>query len=294
MRLALGAVVLAMAGCGAAPQPTILTQARGLIDSPVYARESLMWAEALGLERFTGACDGKLAEALESVEREDGGCDLLLPISPADAVLVSRAQWEALPELLSLYDVEGLAAYRLWSNRPEAVGVERLENGRIRLKADLGPLDMILLREPISAGWEATADVTVSADPIGYTLIDPGQAGALEVELRRADGRRLDPAPLPEHETPIVAPGGVAAAPDYAPPPFEPGAYLTIFGERFRPDNVHVLLDDQRIEPLFASGTQINLRLPAEIDGGPHVLRIVAGGHAGQPEAIEIAREVGP
>ncbi len=290
----LAAAVLLSAACSPHPPApaNVIQQARGLIRSPYYARESLLWAQALGLATLTADCNGKLARQLERRPLGDHLCEFRLPINPAGAVLASRPLLAELQPLLSMLDVHGLEMYNLWSNRPESVGFERPSPDEIRLRADLGPDDLILVRTPFGPGWSSEPPADIRPGPIGYTVVDPGVTGPVELHLTRdaASAPAVGPPPLPENEIPLLSAEGVVAAPDYSPPPFLPGSYVMLFGERFRANDSVVRLGDRVLYPSFSNEVQINVQLPSDLAPGAYQLTIEAAGVRGRPTTITVAR----
>lgn len=281
---------LLSAGCSPAPEAprTLQEQAGALIESPDWAAESAEWAEALGFETVVADCNGKLARLLERRPVGENRCEFMLPINPGDALLVSRPLREQLPPFVSLLDREALEAYRLWATRPESVGLERVSETELRVEADLGPYDVILVREPFAAGWESAEPAAITPDPIGFTVVDPGKSGAFETTLRRMRGESREPSPLPVREVPRIRPEGVTAAPDYRQGPFQAGDHLVIFGEEFAPRASHVRLGERILDPTFTNRTQVNVRLPEDVVPGSYELRVQSDGVDSHPAAIEV------
>jgi len=268
-------------GC-AAPQPTRLDQVHALVQSPDYAFESVLWLRALGTPATVADCDGKLTDLLHLDARApDGDCRFAVDGPFARAVLVSRTLHDQLPEIRSLLDTEALEAYVLWSERPERVGFEQTDRG-IRIDANPGPNDLILVRVPFSDGW--TADAPVTADPVGYVVVHPAQPGRQSFELRS-----LAPPPTPPlwsmAEIPRIQPGGIS----------QPGQrFLVVFGERFTPTLTHAIVDDVRIAGGFSNHSQLNVQLPIEIEPGPHKLRVETPSGISRPVEFELEQETRP
>ena len=285
------ALLAVVAACGDAPRltPTLLQQAHEFVRSPFSARESLLWAEALGLQSFEADCNGKFARLLEAAEIEDDSCEFTLPVNPAEAVIVSRRQLDSLSPLLSIRDIEGLDAYRKWASRPESAGLQGSSGAGFTVRANLTADDLILVRRPFGAGWLSEPAADVFADPIGFTLIAAKNEGAVEFTLRPISGSSREPGPLPDHEIPIIAPDGIVSAPGYAPPPFQPGDHILIFGERFRTDGTVVRLDDRVLYPDYVGRSQINLRLPADLAPGRYDLTVESAGVSGRAVRCEVA-----
>lgn len=274
IRIAAMSLLLAL-GCGS-PRQTRLDQVHDLIQSPDYAAESVLWLRALGIPATEAACAGKLSQLLQQESEEpDGDCRYRIDGPFAEAVLVSRSQYERLPEIQGLLDTEALEAYVLWSERPERVGLERTPEG-LRIDADLGPNDLVLARVAFSEGW--SSDVPLSADPIGYTLIAPERPGRRIIEVHRAA-----PQPTPslwgQSEIPRILPKGVA----------QPGqGYLVIYGERFMPGLSSAIVDDVELPGVYSSANQLNVQLPAETAPGLHQLRVKTPGAVSRPVEIEV------
>jgi uncharacterized protein (TIGR03437 family) len=80
----------------------------------------------------------------------------------------------------------------------------------------------------------------------------------------------------------------VIEAAQFQPPPFEPGASLSIFGHNFVPDDTQVLFGDVSGEVLWVGPQQINVRLPQGISPGERNVVVESGGHRSFPETIGV------
>ena len=277
-----------------APSPTVgpvslearLSWPRGqiheLIDGDLRPHESVLWLQALGAQSAIAPAHGKLARQLECVAEQDGWCVFETGSPAPPAVLVSRERFESLQPIRGLFDVEGLERYLAWAMRPEAVGFER-EGNQVRIDADAGPDDLILARLR-AADWSPKG----LADPLGFVVLDPGGAGPFEAALT-FDPSPQDDVALDTGEYPRILPEGVVEATAFAPPPFQPGAYVSIFGKRFRPDGSVVMLDGALCTVTFLSSTQINIRLPEDVAPGRHELVVNSANRYSYPYRFEVA-----
>jgi hypothetical protein len=177
-----------------------------------------------------------------------------------------------------------------------------LENSAFEVWADLGPLDMFLIRRNCQPGWRAyreggsRREVAIECDPLGFMVVDPGGEGETRVrlEFQPAWTKRVFPDGMPWHalpggEFPRITPGGVIEAVQFTPPPFRPGASLSIFGHNFVPENTRVLFGETPGKILWVGPQQINVRLPE--DAGPGELSVVveSAGRRSFAERIEVA-----
>jgi len=135
-----------------------------------------------------------------------------------------------------------------------------------------------------------------ASDPVGYSVLDlHGGGQSPSPMLLFAPGSSLFGSNRPPEEIhlddadyPRILPEGVVEATTYAPPPFAPGAYVSIFGERFRPDGSQVLLDGADCPIAYVSTTQINIRLPEDIAPGPHALVVNSANRYSYPYRFEV------
>jgi len=280
----------------------VQAQARAVISSPGRLEESLLWLRAMAVEFLVSADCRKFSGALERLDEQQGWCVYGLPDpNPAPAVLVSRHSWKSLRPIRGLHDIEGLNQYLGWAGRPEPAGFRRVGDAAFEVSADLGPLDMFLVRQNCAPGWRAylegpsPRELTVECDPLGYMVLDSGGAGETRVRLEFQPlwTERLFPAgmpsrPLPGGEFPRITPGGVIEAVGFTPPPFRPGASLSIFGHGFVPEKTQVLFGETPGEVLWVGPRQINVRLPE--DAGPGELNVVveSAGRRSFGEGIEV------
>ncbi len=275
----------------------IRRQAEDLILRPsgVPVRYSLLWLEALGASHLVSASSGQYGAALEA-EYEDRAGYRVYEISvarPAPAVLVSRYQWRGLPRFRSLYDRAALLAYVNWANRPEAAGLRWTAPGTAEIRADLGPDDMILVRQNAASGWTATLDgrpLECLHDPIGFLLLDPQRTGLVNMVLSAPRWlARSAVSPLPARALPAINPGGIIDGIRHTPPPFGPGTVITIYGTDLAfAGPTRVLAAGRPAEVLYAGDLQVNARLPNDLHPGPTPIEVEAGGSRSDPVTIEI------
>ena len=279
----------------------VRASARDLVAAPGRLEESLLWLRAMAAGFLISDDNEKYAQALDCLEEQDGWCLYALPNpNPAPAVLVSRHQFKNLTPVRGLYDVEGLHQYLAWAGRPEPAGFEQAERA-IQVEADLGPLDIFLVRRNCQSGWRAylvgddSRELPIECDPLGFMVIDPAHEGETRVRLEFAPpwAQRLWPEavvarPLPGGQFPRITPGGIVEAAEFQPPPFRPGASLSIFGHNFVPDNTRVLFDETAGEVLWVGPQQINVRLPQNIAPGESTVVVESAGRESFAEQIEV------
>lgn len=270
-------------------------QVHELVRSGIRREESLWWIDALGARYLLSPEAAKYHDAFECVAEAKGWCVYSVPGPAPYATLVSKHRLKSLGAPTSLYDVSRVRAYAEWARRPEAVRVTwRNDETEAELNVDAGPHDAIRLREPHEAGWTAAAQgrtLEVRADPIGYTVIDPGGAYAGVLTLRRAGdpnsgGETLE---LPATEVAIVPPGGVVNATTFAADPIPRGSFGTVYGRRFTPGPLAVELDGIPVEVTYAAANQINFRVPESTKPGSKQLTVIARGLPAAPASVEIA-----
>jgi len=278
MRIALVAAALACLACSAPPPANRIDQIRAFVQAPGNEQASVLWLRALGVEALEAPCQGKFAEILHRPSTSEKEADCLFTVDGpfAEAVLVSRSAFEQLPEIRGLLDLEAVEAYVLWSERPERVGLKRSEAG-IEIDADVAENNLILVRLPFADGWAVDEPARLERDPIGYVLLRPEQTGRRTFRLRRAAAAATSAPEWTAVEYPRIHPEGVV----------QPGQrYLVVYGENFTPGMTHALVDDQKIEAVFSSETQLNLQLPAEVAPGPHELQVETP--AGRSHALTV------
>ena len=186
-------------------------------------------------------------------------------------MLTSRRGWKHLPPLRGPLDLDGLIAYEAWASRPEAIGLERPADGVIVIRGDIGPDDVILVRQPVRRGWRAQLaaigaldptdpppEVKIEADPMGFMVLDPPGSGLHRITLEyrpELNGRLgfgvLPTKPFSEGPFPRIYPGGIGDAKTFALPPFRPGAVLSVFGEHFVPGETQVFFGSTPGEVLY-------------------------------------------
>jgi hypothetical protein len=245
----------------------------------------------------------KFSAALEEFAEEDGWCLFRLPDpNPAPAVLVSRHSWQNLTPVRGLFDSEALHQYLAWAGRPEPAGFRHVGSSAFEIQADLGPLDMFLVRRNCQPGWHAylqgpnARELAIECDPLGFMVIDAGGEGETRVRLEFEPSwtQRLFPASVPLHDLPggdfpRITPGGVIEAVGFTPPPFRPGASLSIFGHNFLPGTTQVFFGGVPGELLWASPQQINVRLPQSAAQGELNVVVETAGRRSFGEGIEVA-----
>ncbi len=301
----------------------VLAQARVLIASPGRLDESLLWLRAMAAGYLVSDDAGKFSGALECLAEKNGWRLYELPDpNPAPAVLVSRRGWEKLPAIRGLYDIEGLQQYLSWAGRPEPAGFRRGGTAAFEVWAELGPLDLFLVRRNCEPGWHAYAttesettvsseqavsatgsrEIPIACDPLGFMVLDAGAAANAPAETRMTRVRLvfqpswtrrlfpdgMPPHALPEGEFPRITPGGVIEAVGFTPPPFRPGASLSIFGHNFVPGSTRVLFGETPVEVLWTGPRQINVRLPENTPPGELKVVVESAGRRSFADQIEV------
>jgi hypothetical protein len=270
-------------------------QAERVILGPGNIGYSVLWLQALGASHFLSRDMQKYAAALESEYEDAGGYRVFsIPVRhPGRAVLVSRYQWRNLPALRSVYDRPALAAYVEWANRPEGAGFRWLSGREAEVQAEVGPDDMILVRQNAGTGWSARIagePAVTHADPIGFLLLDPERTGPVTIRLR-TPWRAGAPAQFSEHAVPAIDPGGIVDGVRLTPPPFRPGAVVTIYGSGLgQTGATRVLVAGQEAEVLYAAEAQVNARLPRELDPGAVEVTVEVRGTRSNAVSVEIGR----
>jgi hypothetical protein len=270
-------------------------QAEQVILGPGNPLYSVLWLEALGASHVLSGDTVKYTPLLDAEYEDSGGYQVYrTPVhQPGPAVVVSRHQWQSLPRLRSVYDRPSLAAYVEWANRPEGAGFRWLGPREAEVRADLGPDDMILVRQNAAAGWTATTrgqPVTTAADPIGYLLLDPRRTGPLTVSLR-APWRAGNSAPLAENAIPVLNPDGIVDGLRLTPAPFAPGTVVTIHGSGLGDTRTtRVLIAGRPAEVLYAGEAQINARLPVDLPAGTAEVVAEVNGVRSNGLTVEIRR----
>jgi hypothetical protein len=280
----------------------VLAQAGAMISSPVRLQESLLWLRAMAVEFVISDDRQKFSGALERLDEQGGWGVYGLPDpNPAPAVLVSRHSWKSLPPIRGLYDIEGLNQYLSWAGRPEPAGFRRVGDATFEVWADLGPLDMFLVRRNCQPGWRAylegpsPRELTIECDPLGFLVMDAGGEGEARVRLEFQPGwaQRLFPGgrpsrPLAGGDFPRITPGGVIEAVGFTPPPFRPGASLSVFGHNFVPESTRVFFGETPGEVLWVGPQQINVRLPEDFGTGEVKVVVESAGRRSFGEEIEV------
>jgi len=268
-----------------------------LIRSAEHTPETLLWLRALAVASTTAPCNGKLDGQLESEKSGGRDCAFTITQNSAEAVVVSRSEFEKLRPIRGPLDVERLERYVTWAGRPESITVRRTAPGRLELQADLGPNAAILLRRDFSENWRpASGNVELREDPLGYMLLVPTASGPLDISLESVAPPLsyqwpppLDRRPVDAGEFPVIHPEGVVDGQSFAGPPFAPGSTLSIFGRRFAQQGNAVRIGDAAGEILYESPTQINVRLPAGLMADEYELTVTSDGRTTEPYPIEAA-----
>jgi hypothetical protein len=283
----------------------VLASARDVVTEPGRLEESLLWLRAMAAGFLLSDDNQKYSQALECLDQQARWCLYGLPNPiPAPAVLVSRHQWTNLPPVRGLYDIEGLSQYLAWAGRPEPAGFQLSGDGAIELTADLGPLDMFLVRRNCGPGWRAyllggnSKELPIECDPLGFMVVDPDGEGETRVRLEFVPSwtQRLYPASiglrrLQGGQFPRITPGGIIEAANFQPPPFEPGVSLSIFGHNFVPGDTRVLFGESAGQVLWVGPQQINVRLPQDAGTGEIDVIVESGGRRSFPETIALREQ---
>ena len=276
-------------------QNPIVRQAEELILGPTHRPHSLLWLQVLGATHLVSDDADKYRDVLEAERCERGGwCVYQTPTRmAASAVLVSRRRWKALPRLRSLYDRAALEAYVEWTDRPEAAGFGWTGPQSAEINADVGPDDMILVRQIATVGWKASIDgrpIECLRDPIGFLLLDAGRAGLLRIALSAPDkASQGEAGPLPTRLIPVINSGGVVDGINGTLPPLRPGRPISIYGTDLAGGGTpRVLVAGRSLQVLYASELQINTRLPDDLPPGQAEIVVETGGNRSEPVTIEI------
>jgi hypothetical protein len=266
--------------------------------------ESMLWLRATAAGFLLSDDHEKFSRALDCTEEQAGWCLYVLPNpNPAPVVLVSRRQWKSLPPIRGLYDVESLNQYAAWAGRPEAAAFEEGAGAAFEVAADLGPLDMFLIRRNCQPGWraylldESSRELPIECDPLGFMVVDPGREGQTQVRLEFEPSWRqrffpngTNRRPLTDGQFPRIAAAGIVEAAGFRPPPFQPGASLSIFGHNFVPGATRVLLGETTGEVQWVGPQQINVRLPPNVEPGELNVVVEAAGRESFAETIEVRK----
>jgi len=174
--------------------------ALGSCDSAQRARRlAEMWARALGCRYVLAhsAASREYYHAYVFPERfaglaelwSNGRGDLIYGVPGAGdgavgAVVVDLAAMRRLAPLRSTEDANALAAYVAWAEGKRAARVAWTRHDRARLVENLARGEAILIKTNYDPGWdERHRNFRLSADPIGFLLLEPGRSGMLSGEL---------------------------------------------------------------------------------------------------------------
>jgi hypothetical protein len=283
----------------------VRASARDVVSGPGRLEESLLWLRATAAGFLLSNDHEKFSLALDCIEEQAGWCLYVLPNpNPAPVVLVSRHQWKSLPPIRGLYDVESLNQYVTWAGRPEAAAFEQAADAAFEVAAELGPLDMFLIRRNCQPGWraylldESSRELPIECDPLGFMVVDPGREGETQVRLEFKPSWRQrffpespNPRTLTDRQFPRIAAAGIVEAAGFNPPPFQPGASLSIFGHNFVPGDTRVLFGETPGEVLWNGPQQINVRLPPNLEPGELNVVVEAAGRESFAETIEVREQ---
>jgi uncharacterized protein (TIGR03437 family) len=95
---------------------------------------------------------------------------------------------------------------------------------------------------------------------------------------------------LTDGQFPRIAAAGIVEAAGFRPPPFQPGASLSIFGHNFVPGATRVLLGETTGEVQWVGPQQINVRLPPNVEPGELNVVVEAAGRESFAETIEVRK----
>ncbi len=300
-RHAPGEPALGPAPTSAARNP-IRRQAERLILNPGNEEVSVWWLQARGIAHLVSRDHVKFDALLEAEHTDGAGYRIYkTPLRrPSPAILVSRHQWKSLPPFRSQRDRVALAAYVAWADLAEAAGWRPTGPATAEVRVDLGPDDMILIRQDIHPGWSASLDgqpLPCLRDPIGFVLLDPRREGpsTISVSFDRSfwafwseRGRpNRPPDALPERDPPAIHPGGVLDGLRHTPPPFAPGTVITLYGSDLEENGkARVLVAGRPVQTLYAGDTQVNVQLPADLP--PGTVEIVVERDGSRSDAVRV------
>ena len=105
------------------------------------------------MSSITAERHGKLSRQLDCPASTEDACAFSLSQPAAEAVIVSRLGLKTLRRIRGPLDAERLERYIAWAARPETLTLHRPRRGLLRLRADLGPDSVILLRHDFAGPW---------------------------------------------------------------------------------------------------------------------------------------------
>lgn len=169
--------------------------------------------------------------------------------NPAQALIVSRRQFQRLRALRSWQDFSALRDYVEWADRAEAAGFDGRE-----VVTDVSANDLVLLRVPYAS---VRASVKVRRDPLGYAVLDPGRVGAARILVTITPSRASIPdlpAGLPSAPVPMI---NMAV---------REGSIVAVYGQALAGRRVRVFSRQGEGQIVYSAPNQINARVPS-VDG---------------------------
>ena len=138
-------------------------------------------------EAALGSCDSRQKARRLAQLLNNGRGDKIYAVPGAGpaAVVVSLAALRRLPALRSTDDRKALAAYVAWAQGKRRARLEWTRHDRARVSENLGRGEAILVKTNYDSGWLARGgQFRLTADPIGFLLLEPRRSGAQSFELR--------------------------------------------------------------------------------------------------------------
>ncbi|MCS7315043.1 MAG: hypothetical protein RMI94_05310 [Bryobacterales bacterium] len=150
------------------------------------------------------------------------------------------------------------------------------------------------------SGWlrvdrtEGVGNATLRVDALPASLAPGTYRATLTVDAGPPAGSRSLPvvlkvsAPPPVVERPVI--GALVNAATFREGPVAPGSLASLFGSRLTGTQVSAAFDGIAARLLYTSATQINLRVPPELDGRSHAqLVVTVDGIASAPYSVALA-----
>ena len=182
--------------------PLILAAQReaalGSCDSPQRARRlAELWPRALGC-RYVLAHSAasreyhhhyifanRFARLPQLWNNRRGDTIYAVPGTGQTAVVVDLAALRRLPTLRSTADQRALAAYVAWARGKRPARLQWVRHDRARVSENLARGEAILVKTNYDPGWHARdGQFRLSADPIGFLLLEPQRKSRQSFELR--------------------------------------------------------------------------------------------------------------
>ena len=108
-----------------------------------------------------------------------------VPGAGPTAVVVSLGALRRLPALRSTDDRRALVACVAWAQGKRRARLQWIRHDRARVSGNLGRGEAILVKTNYDSGWHARGgQFRLTADPIGFLLLEPRRSGAQSFELR--------------------------------------------------------------------------------------------------------------